>query len=265
MKLIHKTIFIIFIGFTLSTNAATQSVSSVINKQTKQIRNLTSRIEGLENTISDLKKDIAELKRNGNSRSRENLSSDEYGNLQPEHTMQNQAEAAGGQVAGTQVTGAFSGEVAAAAVTTLGTLAGAKKKVDISEDKRDYDIALGLLKEKRYKEAENKFSTFIRKHPNSRLQSNAIFWYAESFYQQGIYNKAAVHFLKGYKEHPKGSKAADSLLKLSFSLSKLGKNQEACNMLAKLDSEFASRPASSIKRANELKDQIGCAAIKEGE
>lgn len=54
------------------------------------------------------------------------------------------------------------------------------------------------------------------------------------------------------------AKAADTLLKLAYSLVSLNKNKEMYNMLEKLELEFPRRPISSIKRANETKNTFHC-------
>jgi tol-pal system protein YbgF len=102
------------------------------------------------------------------------------------------------------------------------------------------------------------FESFLQKYPDSNFAQNAVFWYGETFYLRSIFDKAALHYLQGYKKYPKGIKAADSLLKLSFSLAHLNKNKEACIMLDKLDSEFANRPIHSIKRSNDARIKFGC-------
>jgi tol-pal system protein YbgF len=128
----------------------------------------------------------------------------------------------------------------------------------ISQEKKDYDTALAALKDNKLEESESLFAKFIEKYPTSSLQSNAIFWYGETFFRRSMFNKSAINYLKGYKSYPKGAKASDSLLKLSFSLAGLNKNQEACNMLDKLEKEFPNRPDSSIKRAKDAKGKFGC-------
>lgn len=79
--------------------------------------------------------------------------------------------------------------------------------------------------------------------------SNAYFWYGECFFKQKDYNTAAVNYLKGYKESPKGAKSSDALLKLALSLGELKKTTEACNILDKLNKEFPgnNRTAASKK------------------
>lgn len=130
--------------------------------------------------------------------------------------------------------------------------------VDESKEKKLYDAALAALKDNRLEIAEEKFSSFIKDYPKSSMQSNVYFWYGETFFKRNLFDKAAINYLKGYKQYPKGSKAADSLLKLALSLGELKKKAETCTMLAKLDAEFPSRPASSIKRAKDAKIKFGC-------
>lgn len=132
------------------------------------------------------------------------------------------------------------------------------KAVNIAEDKRAYDAALMLMKDGRLSDAEQGFSDFIRDYPNSSLRDKASFWYAESFYRQGVYNRAAAEYLNSYKAYPKGSKAPDALLKLSYSLNALNKRQEACNMLEKLDKEFPNLPNNLVIRSEDAKSRMKC-------
>jgi tol-pal system protein YbgF len=129
---------------------------------------------------------------------------------------------------------------------------------DVERDKKLYDLALASLKDNKLKEAEKKFDSFLENYPNSKLRGNAYFWYGEVFFKQKIYDKASINYLKGYKQFPKGPKASDSLLKLALSLGELDKKKEACNMIGKLEKEFPSRAASSVKRAKDAKIKFGC-------
>ena len=122
-----------------------------------------------------------------------------------------------------------------------------------SDEKREYDMALAALKEAKFEDSEKLFASFMQKYTNSELMGNAYFWYAETFYRRGEFDKAAVHYLKGYKQYPKSPKAADNLLKLALSLGELKKSKDACAMLNKLDAEYKNRPASSVKRAKDAK------------
>jgi tol-pal system protein YbgF len=132
------------------------------------------------------------------------------------------------------------------------------KAVDDQKIKSEYDIALATLKDGEFEIAEKKFAEFIENYPSSKLQSNATFWYSESFYRREIFDKAAINYLKSYKKYPKGDKASDALFKLADSLAHLDKGQEACSMLAKLESEFPNRSVDSMHRAREISDKLHC-------
>ncbi|XVN42053.1 MAG: tol-pal system protein YbgF [Candidatus Rickettsia vulgarisii] len=125
-------------------------------------------------------------------------------------------------------------------------------------DKQLYDLALASLKDKNLSDAEEKFAEFLKKYPNSPLVSNAYFWYGDIFYQNKMFDKAAINYLKGYKQSPKGDKASDSLLKSALSLGELKKNKEACSILGKLETEFPNRTSASKKRAADAEIKYGC-------
>lgn len=127
-----------------------------------------------------------------------------------------------------------------------------------STERTSYELALAAFKEKKYAVAQEKLEEFIAQHKNSSLLPNAYFWLGESFYRQNSNENAAVNYLKSYKAAPKGNKAADSLLMVSFALQNLGKKQEACGMLERLEQEFPKRSTSSIKKSNDAKLKFGC-------
>ncbi len=130
---------------------------------------------------------------------------------------------------------------------------------DVAPDKQAYDLALASYKDNKIDDAKNKFKNFIQKYPKSAMISNAYFWYGECFFKQKDYNMAAVNYLKGYKESPKGVKSSDGLLKLALSLGELKKTTETCNILDKLNKEFPSnRTATSKKMAEDAKLKFGC-------
>lgn len=229
----RKVLLMLCIIFSMnSAFADSQSYGPIIQRQSKQIQDLKSRVLELENTIEELK---INLKKN---------------NSLSKHSARASVEALGAVV----------GEGAAESILmpeAENTFFEAKV-TSVPKDKTDYDLALAALKDGNFDSAEQMFADFIKKYPSSRLQSNATFWYAESFYRRGNFNKAAINYLQSYKKYPKSSKAPDALLKLSYSLASLNKNKEACSMLAKLELEFPKRPISSIKRTDEAKSKFHC-------
>ena len=108
--------------------------------------------------------------------------------------------------------------------------------------KEQYQSAFRLLQQADYDLAEKKLREFINRNQDSPLVENARYWLGETYYVRKIYEEAAQVFFDGYQASPKGTKAADSLLKLGMSLSRLGKKQEACTAFSKLIMDFKRAP-----------------------
>lgn len=222
--MLRNLLAIVAITFTFWINyvfAEEQSYMDIIQRQSAQIKELKSRLDSLEQAVSTMQTKTI------NSQVKQTLEKpialEQEANLLP-----------------TQDKKVFF------------------KEKGVDEIQSEYDIALSYLKDGKLADAEEKFANFIQTHQKHKLRENAIFWYAESFYRRNNFNQAAINYLKGYKEYPKGSKAADALLKLSLSLGSLNKSKEACSILDKLESEFPNRAANSLKRAAEAKIKFSC-------
>jgi tol-pal system protein YbgF len=121
-----------------------------------------------------------------------------------------------------------------------------------------YNSAFGLLRRADYSAAEDALRNFIQQHPNDPLAGNAQYWLGESFYARGRYSDAAAAFAEGYKRYPRGSKAADGLLKLGMSLDRANQKHSACIALMQLDHDFP-HPGSAVRdRATQEKKRLGC-------
>lgn len=222
--ILRNLLTLTIMAFILAVNCAfagEEGYAAIIKKQSAQIKSLQSRLDHLEQTVAamQIKQPNSELKPN----------------LDKQITQSQEAHSPLAQ--GKKI---------------------ASKKNKTTEIQSEYDLALASLKDGNFSEAEEKFANFIQNHKDHKLRENAVFWYAESFYRQGNFNQAAIHYLKGYKEYTTGSKASDSLLKLSLSLGKLKKQKEACVILDKLETEFPKRSADSLKRAAEARANFNC-------
>ncbi len=123
---------------------------------------------------------------------------------------------------------------------------------------QQYNAAFGLLKQADYPAAEEALKTFIAQHPKDALAGSAQYWLGETYYTRGRYAEAASAFAEGYKAYPKGTKAADDLLKLGMSLARANQKQNACVAFAQLDHDFPN-PGSSIKEHSLAeKKRLGC-------
>jgi tol-pal system protein YbgF len=138
---------------------------------------------------------------------------------------------------------------------TLGTLGGG-----VTEGAAEslYEEAFADIRDAKYESAERKFGQFMELYPDHQLAPNAQYWLAETFYVRGDYKAAAKMFAQGYQDYPRAPKAADSLLKLGLSLSKLGKKEDACVSLRQLQKDFPGNISPATKRAQQELKQLGC-------
>lgn len=121
-----------------------------------------------------------------------------------------------------------------------------------------YESAFALLKKSDFNGAEVQFASFLKKFPDSNLTANAKYWYGETFYVRGQYEKAARIFAEGYQDNPTGGKAADNLLKLGLSLAGQKKKDDACIALKKLEEDFSNTSGPIIRRAKQEMNTLGC-------
>ena len=121
-----------------------------------------------------------------------------------------------------------------------------------------YAHAFGLLRQTKYDDAEAALAEFVRTNPNHRLTGNARYWLGETYYVRNDYARAAEVFLDGYQNDPKGSKAADALLKLGMSLLGLDKVKEACAAFDKLARDLPDAPPNILKTMERQRGRAGC-------
>ena len=72
------------------------------------------------------------------------------------------------------------------------------------------------------------------------------------------YNKAAIFYLKGHKINSSSGRALDNLLGLSKSLTKLGKNEEACASLNQIFNDFSTITSDIKQEVDELYKSNNC-------
>lgn len=121
-----------------------------------------------------------------------------------------------------------------------------------------YDYAYSFIKSRDFARAEAEFSGFLTNYPSHELAANAQYWFGETFYVRGNYDRSAREFAKGYQKFPKGPKASSNLLKLGMSLVGLGKTQDACIAFKQLKSEYKGASVPVLKRADSEMAKINC-------
>lgn len=99
-----------------------------------------------------------------------------------------------------------------AATVPAGDIPPAQPAPDPQTEMRDYEAALGLFRESRFKEAQAAFEAFIAAHARSTMLPNAHYWLGSSLHQQKQYAQAASTFGHVVATWPNEAKAPDALL-----------------------------------------------------
>lgn len=134
--------------------------------------------------------------------------------------------------------------------------ASAEKEEQAAEDKdttedttKAYETAYQTFKDKKYKEAREKFDAFIKNHPKGDLTDNAQFWIAETYNAEKDYESAILAYETLLKKYPASDKTNGALLKQGFAFIELGDKKTAKIILEKLiEKSPDSREAELAKK-----------------
>ena len=132
-------------------------------------------------------------------------------------------------------------------------------KKDASLDKKAYDIAYQAFKNKRFREAREKFEAFIKDYPKSKLADSAQFWNAESHYAEKDYEGAILAYETLLKKYPESGKTSAALLKQGFAFIEIGDSKTGKTILKKLGERFPDSKEAALakKKLAELDKKPG--------
>ncbi len=99
--------------------------------------------------------------------------------------------------------------------------------VPTAEAQALYDEGYTLFHQKRYADAEARFSRYVELHPATDLADNALFWIGECRYARGDFSAALKAFSDTVERYPQSNKVGDALLKAGKCLESLGDTQQA--------------------------------------
>jgi tol-pal system protein YbgF len=102
-----------------------------------------------------------------------------------------------------------------------------------------YDRAFRALREQRYADAAEGFSTFLDRFPESGYSPNALYWLAETYYVTRDFETALRFFEDLRQRYPASSKDGDALLKIGFSHFELRQWTEARAALEQVRSDHS--------------------------
>lgn len=118
-----------------------------------------------------------------------------------------------------------------------------------------YEEAYIAFKDKKYKEARERFEAFLKEFPNDELTDNAQFWIAETYYCEKDFESAIVAYDTLLKRYPKSEKAPGALLKQGFSFIELGDKKTGKVILEQLIERYPRSKEADIakKKIEEIK------------
>lgn len=112
-----------------------------------------------------------------------------------------------------------------------------------------YETARDAFKEKRYKEAREKFKAFMKEFPRDELTDNAQFWIAETYYGERDFESAILAYETLLRKYPRSEKVPGALLKQGFSFIEIGDRRTGRIILEKLEERYpGSKEAELAKR-----------------
>ncbi len=124
-----------------------------------------------------------------------------------------------------------------------------------------YEEAYDAFKDKKYKEARERFEAFMKEFPEDELTDNAQFWIAETYYGEKDFEGAILAYEAVLKKYPKSEKSPGALLKQGFSFIELGDKKTGNTILEKLreiypdsrEGELAKKKIEEIEKSTSKK------------
>jgi len=116
------------------------------------------------------------------------------------------------------------------------------------QEQAAYDRAFRALRETRYADAAEGFSSFLDEYPGSAYAPNALYWLAETYYVTRDFETALTFFNQLINQYPGSNKEGDALLKIGFSHYELQRWNEA---RAALEQVRSQHPGTTLARLAE--------------
>ncbi len=130
------------------------------------------------------------------------------------------------------------------------------KTQNAPESIQQYEDAYSSFKLKRYREAREKFESFIKAFPKDERVDNAYFWIAETHFNEKDYEGAILAYETHLKKYPKSQKAPTSLYKQGVSFIEIGDRKTGIVILEQLierypktnEADLAKKQVAKLKK-----------------
>lgn len=143
-------------------------------------------------------------------------------------------------------TPASNSSTAAASQAERSASQGSDEPADPEKEKLYYDASFDLIKERDFDKAQQAFTAFLRKYPNSQYAGNAQYWLGEVSLVQGDLQAAGKAFALVADNYPEHNKVPDSLYKLADVERRLGRADRARGILQQVVAQYPSSSAAQL-------------------
>lgn len=113
-------------------------------------------------------------------------------------------------------------------------------------DKEAYKQAYRFIREKRFPQAQQAMSVFLKTYPDSQYVANAHYWLGELDLVAGDINAALQEFEIIVNKYSSHNKVADAMLKLGYIYDDIGQFTKARNTFSELQSRFPGSTAAQL-------------------
>ena len=122
------------------------------------------------------------------------------------------------------------------------------KAHEIKDPAKMYEAAYATFKDKKYKEAREKFEAFIKEFPKDNLADNAQFWIGETYYAEEDYAGAIVEYDALLKNYPDSKKAPGALLKQGYAFIEFGDKKAARGIFEYLMAKYPKSKEAELAK-----------------
>ena len=114
---------------------------------------------------------------------------------------------------------------------------------------KKYEDAYNSFKDKKYKEAREKFEAFLKAYPQDDLSDNAQFWIAETYYWEKDYENAILSYEIVIKKYKDSQKAPNAFLKQGLRFIEIGDKKTGKIILEQVQERYPdTREATLAKK-----------------
>ena len=119
-----------------------------------------------------------------------------------------------------------------------GTLALPSPETTAGGEREAYRAAFDLLKDRKYPQAKQEFTSMLARYPQGQFADNGLYWLGEIGYVTKDYPSALIHFNRLVADYPLSPKLPGAMLKLGYVYSDQNDLEQARLILTEVAKRF---------------------------